>query len=143
MRASSSQAKLCLLSFARGFDDLGEAARIQAGTADEGAVDVRLAHEFACVLWFHAAAILNAHPLGRGLVSHLAQGVANKSVRFLRLSWRGVASRADGPDRLVRDHCFLQFLRRQSGETPAQLDCQDFLNVSSITLLERFSNASN
>jgi len=32
------------LPFARGLDDLGEAARIQAGPADESAVDVRLAH---------------------------------------------------------------------------------------------------
>ena len=32
------------LLFARGFDDLGEAARVEAGAADEGAVDVWLAH---------------------------------------------------------------------------------------------------
>jgi len=29
---------------ARGLDDLCEAARIQAGSADEGTIDVRLAH---------------------------------------------------------------------------------------------------
>src|SRR5215831_9867991 len=52
------------LLLARGFDDLGEAARVEAGTADEGAVDVGLDHEFASVLWFHAAAVLNSHSLG-------------------------------------------------------------------------------
>ena len=46
-----------MLLFARGFDDLGEAARVEAGAADEGAVDVGLAHEFAGVLRFHAAAV--------------------------------------------------------------------------------------
>ncbi len=52
------------LLFTRGFDDLGEAARVEAGATDEGAVDVRLAHEFAGVLWFDAAAVLNPHSLG-------------------------------------------------------------------------------
>jgi hypothetical protein len=33
-----------LLLFPRGLDDLGEAARIEAGAADEGAVDVGLGH---------------------------------------------------------------------------------------------------
>jgi hypothetical protein len=32
---------------ARGFDDLSEAARVETCSADERAVDVRLAHEFA------------------------------------------------------------------------------------------------
>ncbi len=30
--------------FSRGLHDLGEAARIEAGTADEGAINIRLAH---------------------------------------------------------------------------------------------------
>ena|SRR6266516_5462167 len=34
----------CVLLIARGLDDLGEAPRIQAGPADEGAIDVGLAH---------------------------------------------------------------------------------------------------
>jgi hypothetical protein len=36
--------KMPVLLFARGFDDLGEAARVEAGAADEGAVDAGLAH---------------------------------------------------------------------------------------------------
>src|SRR5439155_18462119 len=40
-------------------NDLGEAAWVKAGPADERAVDVRLAHELARVLWFDAAAVLN------------------------------------------------------------------------------------
>src|SRR5438128_48710 len=138
MRASSNQAKLCLLPFARGLDDLGEAAWVQARATYEGAVDVRLTHQFACVLRFHAAAILNAHVFARRVVGHFAQRFANERVRFLSLLRRRIAPGADGPDRLVRDHCFLQVLRRQAGETPAQLHghyflTHQFLSVSAAT----------
>ena len=46
-----------MLPVARGFDDLGEAARVEAGAANESAVDVGLTHEFAGILWFDAAAV--------------------------------------------------------------------------------------
>src|SRR4029077_13371968 len=138
MRASSNQSSRVLL-LARGFNDLGEAARVQAGAADESAIDIGLAYQFACVLWFYASAILKTHALGRRVVSHFAQDMANKSVRFLRLIWGRIASSPDGPDRLVRDHCFLQFLRIQTSETATQLDRQDFFNISFVALLECFS----
>src|SRR5439155_14772614 len=124
-------------------NDLGEAARVKAGPADEGAVDVRLAYEFARVLWFDAAAVLNTHTLGGRVVSHFAQSVTYKSMGFLRLLWRSVAPGANRPDRLVRDHCFLQFLWAQTSETAAQLDCQYFFNVSFVALLESFADANN
>src|SRR6266498_1673158 len=124
-------------------NDLGEAAWVEAGPADEGAVDVRLAHEFARVLWFNAAAVLNADSLSRSVVSHFVQSVTYKSARFLRLLWRSVAPGANRPDRLVGDHCFLQFLWIQTSETAAQLDCQYFFNVAFVALLESFSDANN
>ena len=131
------------LLIARGFDDLGEAARVEAGAADERAVDVGLAHEFAGILRFHAAAVLNPHSLGCGLIGHFAQGVANERVRFLRLLGCCIAPGADRPDRLVRNHCFLQFLWTQTSETAAQLDRQYFFNVAFVALLERFSDAND
>src|SRR6266496_4088196 len=124
-------------------NDLGEAARVKAGPADEGAVDVRLAHEFARVLWFDAAAVLNTDSFGCRVVSHIVQSVTYKSVRFLRLLWRSVAPGANRPDRLVGDHCFLQFLWAQTGETAAQLDCQYFFNVAFVALFERFADAND
>ena len=101
-----------LLFLSRGLHDLGKAARIEAGAADEGAVDVGLAHEFAGILRFHAAAVLNPNSLGRGLIGHFAQDVANERVRFLCLLGCCVAPGTDRPDRFVRDHGFLQFFRR-------------------------------
>ena len=79
------------LLIARGFDDLSKTPRVEAGAADEGAVDVGLAHEFAGILRFHAAAVLNPDSLGRGLIGHFAQDVSNERVRFLCLL--GVALR--------------------------------------------------
>src|SRR5580704_10054814 len=111
-----------LLLVASGLDDLDEAARIEARAADEGSVDVRLAHQFARVLWLNAPAVLNAHTLGRRIIGHLVQSVANERVGFLRLSGRRVAASANRPDRLIRNHRFLQFLWGEASETATQLD---------------------
>ena len=47
-----------------GSDDFGEAAGVEAGAADECAVDVRLVEKFFGVVGFDAAAVLDAD-LGR------------------------------------------------------------------------------
>jgi hypothetical protein len=83
------------LIFPRGLDDLSEAARVKTCSADEGAVDIGLAHEFAGVLGFHAAAVLNPDSLGCGLVTYFAQDAADERVRLLRLLGRCIAP---GPD---------------------------------------------
>jgi len=41
--------------------DAGEAVGFEAGAADEGAVDVGLAHEFEDRGWFDRAAVLDAN----------------------------------------------------------------------------------
>src|SRR5437588_12509934 len=48
-----------LLFVARGFHNLGKAAGIEAGPADERAVNIGLRHQLAHVFRFHAAAGLN------------------------------------------------------------------------------------
>src|SRR5947207_10331889 len=80
-----------VLLVARGLDDLNEAPRVETGAADQGTVDIRLAHQFLRVLWFHTAAVLNAHSFGRHLISHFVQGVADEGVGLLRLSGRRIA----------------------------------------------------
>ena len=95
------------LSVARRFDDLGEAARVKAGAADERAVNVGLTHEFASIFRFHAAAVLDPHSLGCGLIGHFAEDVSNERMRFLCLLGRCVAAGTDRPYRLVSDHGFL------------------------------------
>ena len=87
--------------------------------------------------------VLNPDSVGCGVIGHFAQGVSNERVRFLCLLRRGIAPGADRPYRFVSDHCFLQFLRRQTGETAAQLDRQYFFHVAFVALFERFSDANN
>src|ERR1044072_7206553 len=94
LRASSAPGGRAL-PVLRGFDDLSEAARVETGTTDKGAVDVWLTHELDCVFRLHAAAVLNADALGCRVVRHLMQSVANERVGFLRLSGRRIATGAD------------------------------------------------
>src|SRR5882724_6926158 len=143
MRASFNQTQCLPLFVACSLHDLGEAARVETSPADEGTVNVGLAHEFAGILRFHAPAVLNPNPFGCRIVGHFLQDVTNERVRFLRLSWCGIATGADRPHRFVRDHSFLKFLWSQTSETPTQLDCQYLFNVAFVALLERFSDANN
>src|SRR5437867_5355473 len=70
-----------LLFLAGRLNDLGEAARVKAGPAAEGTVDVRLAQRFARVAGFDAAAVLNTPTPGGRVASHSPQSAPSKSVR--------------------------------------------------------------
>ena len=41
-------------------------ARVETGSSDQGALDIGLAHEFAGILRFHAAAVMSPHSLACG-----------------------------------------------------------------------------
>src|SRR5688500_2189020 len=92
---------------ATGLHDLGEAARIEAGAADEGAVDIRLGHKRAGVVRLHAAAVLDPNLVGGGFIGNLTEHPADKRMRFLGLLGRRGLAGADGPDRLVSDDCLV------------------------------------
>ena len=80
-----------------GPDDLGEAARVEAGPADQGAVDVRLGQEIGRVGRLDAAAVLDAHLVrGRG-VAELGQDLADMGVGVLLLLGAGGLAGAEGP----------------------------------------------
>mmetsp|Transcript_16968 Transcript_16968/g.37260 ORF Transcript_16968/g.37260 Transcript_16968/m.37260 type:complete len:299 (+) Transcript_16968:40-936(+) len=87
-----------------GRHDLGK-LRLERGTSDEEAVDVRHRREVRRVLGVGRAAILDADGL-----SHLRRGLlgdqlADARVRVLRILRRSREAGADGPDGLVRnDH---------------------------------------
>ncbi len=67
------------------FDDLREGAGFEAGSADEGTVDVGLAEEFGGVGWFHAAAVLNLDLGGDLRGCELCQDGADVGVGVLGL----------------------------------------------------------
>ena len=64
-------------------------------------------------------------------------------MRFLCLRGCCVPPGTYRPDRFVGDDCFLQFLRRQTGQTAAQLEREYFFHVAFVALLERFSDAND
>ena len=53
-----------------GLDDLDEAAPVEAGATDKHAVNVRLAHEFACVLRVRFR-VLNATRSDSGVIARI------------------------------------------------------------------------
>ena len=82
-----------------------------------------LRHQFARVVRFDAAAVLNANLVGGRFVGNFAERLANERMRFLRLLRRGVSTGADRPNRFVGDHRFAKFFRAQFGQASAQLNC--------------------
>src|SRR4029079_18180362 len=131
------------LFLSRGFDDLGETARVETGTTDEGAVNVGLAHEFAGILRFYTAAVLNPYAVSGFVISHFAQGMPNERVRFLCLLGGCVPPCAARPNRFVRDHAFLHFFRLETSDTASQLHRQYFFHVAFVALIECFADAND
>src|SRR5262249_55664777 len=132
-----------LLFVAGGFDDLGEAAGIEAGATNECTVDVRLGHQIARVVRFHAAAVLNPNLVGRRFVGHFAQRMTNERVRFLRLLRGRVTPGSDRPDRFVGDYRFVKFFFAQILQAPPELDRQYLFDTAFLALLQSFADANN
>ncbi len=85
------------------FDDGGEGVGLEGRTADKGAVDVRLRHEFGCVFGFDGAAVLDAHFVCRGLSEGVGEDAADVGVGFLCFLGGGGESGADGPYGFIGD----------------------------------------
>src|SRR4051794_5131637 len=85
-----------------GVDDCGEVGRVEAGTADQGAVDVGLPEQLGGVVRLDRAAVEDPHLIGGSAA--LAQRVADEGAYLLRLLGSCGAAGADRPDRLIGDH---------------------------------------
>jgi hypothetical protein len=83
--------------------DVGEGVRVEAGTTDEGAVDLGLGHEGGDVVGLDAAAVEDADVGGGVLAEALGDGAADDAVRVGDLFGTGDAAGANGPDGLVGD----------------------------------------
>src|SRR5882757_9560418 len=83
--------------------DADEVVCLEARSAHQCAVDVRLAEEFAGIARLHAAAVQNPHSAGRPVIVTLGEQAAKVSMDLLGLLWSGYLARADGPNRLVGD----------------------------------------
>ena len=126
-----------------GLDDLGEAAGIEAGAADQGAVDVGLVEEFFGVVRLDAAAVLDADFGRGGGIEYFGQSLADKSMGFLGLFGRGGAAGADGPDGFVSNDRVEHLFGFESGQAAAELLGQNLVMAVRIPLLEGFADAKN
>src|SRR5690606_33449262 len=83
------------------FHELDVGSGVEAGAADQRAVDFRPLHEFADVVRLHAAAVLDAHPLRHVPVVKAGDDVPDAADHFRGIFRRGRLARADGPHRFV------------------------------------------
>src|SRR5262245_11206645 len=130
---TASKAKTCLIRTDLGFrrclagsrHDLAEAPNLEAGTADERAVDVRLGDQLGDIVSLHASPVDHVTTFGGIPTEPLAQACSDVGMRFPGLSRRGNAPCADGPDGLVRHYEFGHLLGREAIETVLDLAVED------------------
>ena len=123
-------------------DDAAELLRVEAGAADEHAVDVRLRHEHVDVGGLDAAAVEDAHAVG-GVAEALAHLAAAERHRLLRLLGRGRDAGADGPDGLVGDGDVGELGGADLGEAGVELAADLALGLAALALLERLAAAED
>jgi len=107
------------------FDDGGEGVWLEAGTADECAVDLFFAEQGCGVLGLDAAAVEDAGGFGQVGVEDVGQFCADDHVGFDGHLWSGGFAGSDGPDRLVGDDQGVGCGGRYAGERALELGEQD------------------
>ena len=126
-----------------GFDDFGEAVGFEAGTADEGAVDVGLAEEDGCIGGFHAAAVLNSDFVRGFRIGDFCENFADMGVGILGLLRGGIAAGADRPDGFIGDDDAGDFFGRHAGQTAAELGGENFGFAACIALFEGLADTDD
>src|SRR5262245_3193152 len=121
--------------------DTREVVGIERGAADEGAVDIRHRHEVGDVARLHTAAVEDANRAGGLLVEHVPQRGADDGDGRVGVLGGGVATGADGPDRLVGDDREGRAGGAHAGERSADLAVDPLVGVSRFALLERLPHA--
>ena len=86
---------------AGGGDDGGEVGGLEAGAADEAAVNVGAGEQVGGVVGLHGAAVLDADGVGGGLTGTLGDGLADDAADAVGLVGGADFAGADGPDGLV------------------------------------------
>lgn len=120
-----------------GVDDVDK-GRLQGGTANEEAVNVRLLGQLATVLLVDTAAVENAGLISN-LVADVLEPVADSLVDLLRLRGGSNLARANGPDGLVGNDDLAPV--RDLGLEGLELLADDLDGLVSLALLERLAAA--
>src|SRR5262249_20068896 len=121
--------------------DRGEVLGLQARSAHQGAVDLRLPQELGGIVRFDAAAILDT-PTRGGVLSEqppdLCADVPADPIRLLR---RAYLSRSDRPTRLVGEHDRSGLAGCQAREPPLDLSRHDRIGTAVPALAQQLAAA--
>ena len=124
-------------------DDVGEGVGIEGGAADEGAVNLRLAHEFGDVFGLDRSAVEDAGVIRDFCAEAFLEVIANDGVGVVGDLGRGGGAGADGPDGLVGDDEGVGFFLGEVGEGGAHLGHQGVGGVAFLAVGEHFAEAEH
>src|SRR5690348_8483997 len=145
-RPGSRCAEPTLLSLRRQFTipaDLSELPGVEAGSADEGAVDVRQRHDRRDVAGLDGPAIQDTHTGGRFGAMKLRNPRPDRRRRLLHVVGSGHLAGADSPDRLVGDHHRRHVLGLESLEALVELAHAEAEMLPGLANLERLPQAQD
>jgi hypothetical protein len=123
-------------------DDGQKLVGMQAGAANQGAVQAGTAKQRGGVIRHDAATVLYGKGLSRLGIEHLTEAAPNDGVRLLSLLGGGAVSGfADRSDRLVCDGQAGQGIRRHPGQSLNKLPIEHRFILVCLTLVQRFTDA--
>mmetsp|Transcript_28638 Transcript_28638/g.91721 ORF Transcript_28638/g.91721 Transcript_28638/m.91721 type:complete len:312 (+) Transcript_28638:246-1181(+) len=124
-------------------DDAPKGVRLEAGAADEGAVDVGARHQVVDVVVVDRATVLDHHRVGNLLAVVLDEPAADVRVRLLRHLGRRREAGADGPHRLVRDDDVLHHRRVHPRQSLGELRGANVERLAGLALLLELADAED
>src|SRR5580765_2467828 len=118
-----------------------EVAGVEAGAADQRAVDVGLGHQLRRVVGLDRAAVEDADRVSRAPA--YAKGVADEGAGLLRLLGRRGAAGADRPDRLVGDHGARDRAAIDAGQVRLKLLLEHCIGLPGIACILALADAED
>src|ERR1700722_2518845 len=116
---------------------------VEAGSADECAVDLWLVEQGGGVVGLDAASVKDADGVGDVTAEAASDFAADEQMCGGGNLWRGGFAGADGPDRFIGYDDILGVFRRDSDERERDLLAQDFVGVIGFALGQVFADADD
>ena len=123
------------------FSDRPKILGLEAGAADQAAVNIGQRDKLAGIVGFHGTAVQDTDTGGLLAAQGLGKAVADQCVDFLNLIIGRRTTGADGPHRFIGNHRVGGV--RRIRKRPGQLPFDDVESFSAVALLFRFAEADN
>jgi hypothetical protein len=124
-------------------DDSGEGFGIEAGAADQGAVDFFFGHQRLGIFGLDGTAVKNSEIAGELLAKGTGGFAANQAVGLAGELGRRRFAGADRPHRLVRDDQPGSFLGRDFVEGAVALAAENIFGEAGFAFLQNFADADD